>query len=179
MINAGRTWGTPTHFGRQGDASTPRLPPLLMTDPVACVLTQGVRLMRQSDPVAERRRPRVPSGQEKLVIQRSGNRCAYPSCGRRLIFEATNPLDQDKVIGKVAHICAASPDGPRYDASMTDAQRGSAGNLTYLCGDHHDAIDSQISKHTVEFLLDAKKSHEAAMDRAGGYAVGEVGFTHT
>ncbi|NKY54520.1 ABC-three component system protein [Nocardia vermiculata] len=121
-------------------------------------------------------RDRVPFAQEKVVISRSGNMCAYPSCGLELTIDSQDVDDQPKATGKVAHIAAASPGGPRYDASMSTAQRGSAENLIYLCSPHHDAIDFQLSHHTTQFLLDAKNSHEEAVERAVRSALGEVTY---
>lgn len=112
------------------------------------------------------------------MITRSGNACAYPGCGVVLVADAQNFLDLDKPVGKVAHIRAASPNGPRFDASMTTAERGSASNLVYLCGPHHDAIDAQLHHHTAEFLRAAKRQHEAAVARAVRHALGEVTFEH-
>ncbi|MTE17025.1 hypothetical protein [Nocardia aurantiaca] len=121
-------------------------------------------------------RDRVPLAQEKVVIARSGNKCAYPSCGLDLTIDPQHSGDQPKATGKVAHIAAASPGGPRYNASMTKDQRGSAENLIYLCGPHHDAIDSQLHHHTTAFLLDAKQSHEQAVERAVRSALGDVTY---
>src|SRR5659263_236261 len=106
--------------------------------------------------MAVSQRDRVPPAQEKVVVARSGNACAYPKCGLLLTIEAEADDDRPKATGKVAHIAAASPGGPRYDATMTETQRGSADNLIYLCGPHHDAVDAQLSKHTSGFLIDAK-----------------------
>lgn len=110
------------------------------------------------------------------MIARSGNRCAYPGCGVDLAIDAKNPGDRPKATGKVAHIAAASPGGPRYDATMTTAERGSAENLIYLCGPHHDAVDSQLEHHTREFLLEAKRVHEEAVERAVRNVLGEVTY---
>jgi hypothetical protein len=129
-------------------------------------------------PPPGRRRDPVPAAQGRVVMQRSGNACAYPGCGVALIAESLHPDDLDKPTGKIAHICAASPGGPRYDATMTTEQRGSAANLIYLCGDHHDAIDGQLNHHTVEFLRAAKADHERAVARAVRHAIGEVTFEH-
>lgn len=76
----------------------------------------------------------------------------------------------------MAHICAASPGGPRYDLSMSDQQRGSADNLLYLCGPHHDAVDAQLELHTVQFLRDAKQAHEARVARAVRAGLGNVSY---
>jgi hypothetical protein len=118
----------------------------------------------------------VPKAQEKIVIQRSGDRCAYPSCGIALSIDAKTAADLHKAVGKVAHICAASANGPRYDESMTPEQRGSADNLIYLCGPHHDIIDTQLNYHTVEFLQDIKVKHERTVARAMSHAMGQIGF---
>lgn len=129
-------------------------------------------------PMASRTSTRgtVPPAQEKVLIARSGNRCAYPSCGVELVIPADHPEDRPKAVGKVAHIAAASPGGPRYDATMTEAQRGSADNLIYLCGSHHDAIDSQTNGHTRDSLIEAKADHERTVARAMRQAMGSVTY---
>lgn len=124
------------------------------------------------------KRDPVPQAQEKLLALRSGNACAYPNCGVSLILEAENPGDLDKTIGKVAHICAASEGGPRYDPKMTREERGSVHNLIFLCGPHHDIVDVQLNRHTKEFLVEAKQKHERAVARAMKHAMGQVRFDH-
>lgn len=121
-------------------------------------------------------RTRSSATQEKIVAQKSHNRCAYPRCGAVLVVEPESNRDSAKSVGKFAHICAASPGGPRYDASMSDAERSSASNLIFLCGTHHDVIDSQLGFHTVEFLRQAKRDHEARLSRAVRHALGEIGY---
>jgi hypothetical protein len=121
-------------------------------------------------------RTRSSATQEKIVAQKSHNRCAYPHCGAVLVVEAVSPADSAKSVGKFAHICAASPGGPRHDASMSDAERSSADNLIFLCGTHHDVIDSQLDHHTVDYLRDAKARHEARLSRAVRHALGEIGY---
>lgn len=116
------------------------------------------------------------SSQDKIVLQRSYNKCAYPDCPDDLVFDPLVAADQGKSVGRIAHIRGASPGGPRYDPTMTDAERASADNLMVLCGTHHDAIDSQIDYHTVEFLQEAKRQHESTGYRAVRHALGEIGF---
>jgi len=121
-------------------------------------------------------RHKVPPRVEKNLALRSGNACAYPSCGKELTLDPAHPDDDSKVIGKAAHIAAASPGGPRYDPTMTDQQRSSIDNLLFLCGDHHDAVDSQLSHHTTEFLQDAKRTHEALVRRSVRTSLGHIGY---
>jgi hypothetical protein len=59
---------------------------------------------------------------------------------------------------------------------MTPTERGSADNLIYLCGPHHDVIDTQLEHHTRAFLLSAKRAHEQAVQRAVRSAMGEVTY---
>jgi hypothetical protein len=59
---------------------------------------------------------------------------------------------------------------------MTDQQRGSADNLLYLCGPHHDAVDAQLELHSVEFLRNAKRTHEARVARAVRTGLGNVSY---
>lgn len=61
---------------------------------------------------------------------------------------------------------------------MSDTERGSASNLMYLCGSHHDSIDYQLHLHTVDFLRSAKQAHESAIARGVRAALGEVSFAH-
>lgn len=122
-------------------------------------------------------RTTVPPAQEKVLISRSGNRCAYPKCGIELVIPADHSEDRPKAVGKVAHIAAASPGGPRFDPHMTEAQRGSAENLIYVCGSHHDAIDSQLNEHSRDFLLTAKAHHEQTVSRAMRQAMGSVTYS--
>jgi hypothetical protein len=97
----------------------------------------------------------------KRVFALSGNRCAFPRCQSRIIDDATG-----KPVGKIAHICAASPGGPRYDSSMTDEQRRSYDNLLLLCGAHADVVDADLTAYTVDRLREMKRTHERSTVRA-------------
>jgi hypothetical protein len=55
-------------------------------------------------------------------------------------------------VGKAGHICAASPGGPRYDPSQTKEERRSQSNGIWLCSNHHDLIDLDPDKYTVDLL---------------------------
>lgn len=117
-----------------------------------------------------------PESQVRILFGRSGGRCAYPTCGKSLVIPSKNRKDQPKNVAKIAHIAAASPGGPRYDAGMEPNERRAESNLILLCGEHHDAVDTQTAFHTVEWMREAKQNHELAMDRAAEYAMGLVGF---
>jgi hypothetical protein len=87
-------------------------------------------------------------------------------------------LDLPTNVAKIAHITAASPDGPRYDPSFTLEQRRSEANLILLCGPHHDQVDSQPQFHSTDWLLKAKRDNEERVARGYHYAIGQIGFEH-
>lgn len=51
----------------------------------------------------------------KKLFALSGNQCAFPKCPITIIEESSNI-----VIGKICHIKAQSPKGPRYDENQSD-----------------------------------------------------------
>ena len=90
----------------------------------------------------------------KKLYALSGNRCANPDCQRELIQNGTQ-------LGEIAHICAASPSGPRYDLSKTDDKRRDYANLILLCGDCNKIIDDNPDKYPVGLLREWKQVHES------------------
>ncbi|HAV0411231.1 TPA: hypothetical protein JFW75_000978 [Salmonella enterica] len=94
---------------------------------------------------------------EKLRA-RVGNKCSNPDCR----VYTTGPGVEDKInnIGVAAHICAASPGGPRYDLNMTVKQRKSFDNGIWLCANCSIDIDRDIERYTVQLLYKWKKEAE-------------------
>lgn len=108
----------------------------------------------------------VPLAQQRKLLQRSGNICAFPGCRLLLTAEGTED-DSVVVLGQIAHIVAESPDGPRGKSPMTAKQRNSYPNLILLCNQHHQLIDSEeaLATYTVERLTAMKQDHEAGIER--------------
>jgi len=98
-----------------------------------------------------------PTGPSVATIKRlfgvSGNRCAFPKCNAPLV-------DGEKVVGKICHIKAQNPGGPRYDPNQTAQDRHAYGNLILMCGRHADVIDADEDAYTVERLQRMKTDHE-------------------
>ncbi|MDW3197469.1 MAG: hypothetical protein R8G66_34145 [Cytophagales bacterium] len=63
-------------------------------------------------------------------------------------------------IGEAAHITAAAPGGPRYDATLTAEQRKDISNGIWLCGTHARMIDRDVVTWTVAHLQEVKRRHE-------------------
>ena len=88
------------------------------------------------------------------IAQRSGYRCSCPTCLR-----PTSGPDggaNTANIGVAAHICAAAPGGPRYDASQSPDERSAAGNGIWLCQTCSRLIDVDIASHSREKLYEWK-----------------------
>lgn len=87
----------------------------------------------------------------------SGNRCAFPKCPLPLVDAPSG-----KVTGRVCHIRASSPKGPRHHPTQSASERHDFGNLILLCPIHHDVIDSDSDAYSVDRLLAMKRDHEIA-----------------
>lgn len=98
----------------------------------------------------------------KRLFACSGNRCAFPLCNLPLVHES------GKVTGRLCHITARSPGGPRFDGGQSEDERNGFENLLLLCPVHHDVVDaaSTSGTYTVENLLEIKATHEER--HAGG-----------
>ncbi len=87
----------------------------------------------------------------------SRNQCYSPTCNKKLISQ-----DGKSITGKICHIEAASPNGPRYNSQSTDDERRDFNNLILLCDECHTMIDNpeNLTIYTVEVLKQWKKNHE-------------------
>jgi len=104
--------------------------------------------------MASKARQIRPSDTKKLFAL-SRNQCAHPECSNNMVSD-----DGEAVFGQIAHITAASDDGPRFDPKMTDEQRRSFDNLVLLCAEHHKIIDDNEDKYGVDLIKQWKDDHE-------------------
>lgn len=104
--------------------------------------------------------PSLPTIKRLFAV--SGNYCAFEGCKNNLVDFVSG-----KVIGRICHIKAQSPGGPRFDSNQTDQERHSFDNLILLCPIHHDVIDSNPLKYDVGFLLQLKSKLEKAHHNDG------------
>jgi len=94
------------------------------------------------------------------LAHRSGGLCYSPGCPEPVLAEIADAM---RFVAQIAHIRAATPDGPRYDPSMTNDERRDLPNLILLCKPHHDDIDNPANArmYTVDRLLRWKAQREA------------------
>ena len=79
-----------------------------------------------------------------------------PKCNRELASD-------HEVVGEICHIRARNQRGPRYDASLTAAQKDDISNLLLLCPTCHSLADKCPDHYPVELLREWK-----AMQESGG-----------
>jgi hypothetical protein len=101
------------------------------------------------------------SGRNRLILwTRSGGRCQYIGCNADLlgdIVSGTKSFNR----AYIAHIVAASPDGPRGDPVRSPRLADDVENLMLLCDTHHRLIDrDKAAEHPEQMLLDMKHDHE-------------------
>lgn len=95
---------------------------------------------------------------EKTKLQlakRAGWLCSDPA-GRRPTVGSSSDGDSEINLGIAAHICAAAPEGPRYDPRMTVEERRSPDNGIWMCRLHGTAVDAKDLQFTVELLREWK-----------------------
>ena len=95
----------------------------------------------------------------RTLFARSGNRCAFPTCGHILVDE-----DGD-FVAEICHIEAANSGGERFNPAMTDEQRSDPSNLMVMCHRHHVKTNN-VDTYTVEVLKRIKAEHEANFSEA-------------
>ncbi len=91
------------------------------------------------------------------LIAASGGHCQFEGCPCNLFKDEMTWTEFNN--SNVAHIVAASPDGPRGSEESYDLS-DKIENLMLLCPTHHKEIDTDTKTYSVEKLIDMKHSHE-------------------
>ena len=105
--------------------------------------------------MANRNRDDFSEKTKLQLAKRAGWLCSDPLC-RRPTIGSNSDGDGEINLGIAAHICAAAPQGPRYDSTMTPAQRKSAENGIWMCSLHGKAVDAKDSQFTAQRLREWK-----------------------
>lgn len=105
----------------------------------------------------------------KALLQKSGNRCAFPGCPTTLTIKESD--DSTVILSNVAHIVAQREDGPRGKFALPLDRRDEESNLMLLCPEHHKIIDNKPYLYTVERLRGMKEKHEKLVQIALGTAI--------
>lgn len=101
----------------------------------------------------------------RTSAERVGLRCSNPKCMAPTSGPQLDPQSSVNV-GVAAHITAAAPGGPRYDATLTPEQRAAIDNAIWLCQTCSRLVDIDPGRFGVGVLGEWKRlaeSHAAAM----------------
>jgi hypothetical protein len=92
-----------------------------------------------------------PDAVKRILAARVNFWCSKPDCRA-----ATNgpQADASKAVnvGVAAHITAAAPGGPRYDAALTHEQRADITNGIWLCQNCAKLVDNDPVRFTADIL---------------------------
>jgi tetratricopeptide (TPR) repeat protein len=109
-------------------------------------------------------RHKLPTRVWKFLYAVSGNQCAFDGCETALT-KLENGNEDVVLQGKLAHIVAASEDGPRGKSDLSDLERARPANIILLCDPCHDLVDRSPKRYPVEILQQMKRCHEERVQR--------------
>jgi hypothetical protein len=106
-----------------------------------------------------------PTGVKEELAKRVGYLCSNPGCRQSTSGPQSKPSGTVN-IGVAAHITAASPNGARYDSSLSSEQRAASANGILLCQTCAKLVDSDPFRYTVEKLREWKRDAEVTASQA-------------
>lgn len=109
------------------------------------------------------------------VAHRAGYYCSFRGCPQPTAGPGNESPTATVNVGEAAHICAASPGGKRYVASMTSEERRHISNAIWLCSTHAALIDRDEALYTIDYLRQMKAEHEAIRAKRVQLPSGETG----
>jgi hypothetical protein len=112
----------------------------------------------------------------KILFALSGNQCAHPECANSIIEPKTD-YSEALVVGHIAHIYAASDNGPRGNPTLSESDRKKPENLILLCPTHHVIVDGQHETYPATLLLTWKEKHERKFQQRLGGTIKDLGFS--
>jgi hypothetical protein len=105
-----------------------------------------------------------PVAVKEALAKRVSQCCSNPGCRQSTSGPHDDPAKAINV-GVAAHIAAASPGGPRFESSMTAAQRSAIENGIWLCQTCAKLIDSDPAFYTTEVVRAWRTLAEATARR--------------
>lgn len=126
---------------------------------------------------ADGRRDEFGADTKDRVARRAMYICSNPNCRAYTLAPAKYDESHSVYTGRVAHITAAAPGGPRYDAALTPTQRRDVQNAIYLCPRCADEIDKNKGADYPADLLREWKSGHAEWLQTHPDALQESGLT--
>lgn len=117
----------------------------------------------------DRTRDDFTQATKEQLAKRVAYICSNPGC-RVQTVGPNNDKNKSLNIGVAAHICAASPGGPRYNPGMSTNERKDIENGIWLCQNCAHKIDHNPEQYSVEVLQkwkgDAEKNAKESLGKS-------------
>jgi len=127
--------------------------------------------------MANKRRDDFSNPIKEILAKRVTYCCSNPDC-RKLTIGPNADKNKTTSIGVAAHIKAAAPGGPRYDASMTPEERSDISNGIWLCQSCSKVIDVNPERYPVDVLVEwkriAEQTSQKAIESDGTFSVNSI-----
>ena len=105
---------------------------------------------------------------KETLAKRVGHRCSNPNCRQSPSGPQEHP-NKTINVGVAAHITAASPEGPRFDESLSPQDRKAISNGIWLCQKCAKLIDNDPTRYAVAKLHDWKRvAEDTAIEELAG-----------
>lgn len=108
-------------------------------------------------------RQAIPQEVKMRLWAASAGHCQFRGCYKPLAQSAITTLAGN--FSQIAHIVAASPDGPRGRPDSSEELSTQFSNLMLLCYDCHHLIDTKEETYTVTMLEQMKQERESFIHR--------------
>lgn len=92
----------------------------------------------------------------RRLFAASAGYCQNPGCSNELFVEAPGKSIH---IAEMAHVFAASDDGPRAKPKLSEGERGAYENLVMLCANCHTMVDKAPEAFPDSMILSWKREH--------------------
>lgn len=96
----------------------------------------------------------------------TANHCGFPNCDEPLYRPPSDGGSEPVLNCRIAHICAASEAGPRWNPHMGEESNRAFDNLLLLCLPHAEEIDVRPDDYPVEILAGWKLAQRVS-DKQG------------
>jgi hypothetical protein len=93
---------------------------------------------------------------QKRLFAASAGYCQNPACSHALFAEADGKAFH---VAEMAHVFAASDQGPRGRSDLSEAERGAFENLIVLCANCHTMVDKAPAAFPDTMMLGWKSEH--------------------
>lgn len=104
---------------------------------------------------------------QRRLFAASAGYCQNPNCRNELFVDAAGKSIH---IAEMAHVFAASDDGPRAKPELTEAARGAFENLVMLCANCHTMVDKAPEAYPDATMLSWKRDHANKLQSVFGAA---------